>query len=219
MSTNYYYSPDRETVKGPHALTVIQALLEAGEIPANTQVCMEGTNSWEPLVATQQTQLPGGQTPKWHESFSQKLHELLEDIQGGIDVYAEGDVPLHQFGEAFRWAQRLERIDDLGILLVDNSVTGLAGNGLLLCRQTALWKCQVEKPDWMPYSQMRKVRFKAGLLSHKIIINDGEKLIELVGNVDAVRALSKMIHFLSRRSTLTLLSHQIWDENGQPSHR
>lgn len=51
--TRYYYNPLSDQVRGPHALSVLRAMVEAGEISASCQICMEGTEEWMPLTDTE----------------------------------------------------------------------------------------------------------------------------------------------------------------------
>ena len=51
--TRYYYNPSSDVVLGPHALSVLRAMVEAGEISDSCQICMEGTEEWMPLAHAQ----------------------------------------------------------------------------------------------------------------------------------------------------------------------
>ena len=47
---NYYYSVDGKSVEGPKSLEELMALFSRG-VSWNTQVCAEGTKTWQPLSA------------------------------------------------------------------------------------------------------------------------------------------------------------------------
>jgi hypothetical protein len=56
---NYYYTADGTNVLGPIALDQLTNLFSQGGLPATTQVCAEGTQTWQPIA----TILPVGSAP------------------------------------------------------------------------------------------------------------------------------------------------------------
>lgn len=54
--TRYYYNPSSDQVLGPHALSVLRAMVDAGEISGSCQICMEGSEEWIQLTDTEMPQ-------------------------------------------------------------------------------------------------------------------------------------------------------------------
>ncbi len=48
---NYYTSTGSQEVLGPFSVTELTARHASGELPANAQVCAEGTQLWQPILA------------------------------------------------------------------------------------------------------------------------------------------------------------------------
>ena len=47
----YFYLKDESDVHGPIALQDLQRMAAEGILPAATQVCMEGAETWQPITA------------------------------------------------------------------------------------------------------------------------------------------------------------------------
>jgi len=89
----YFYNPSEDKVEGPHALSVLRAMVEAEEILESCQICAEGTEEWFPLSAAQtaeenefnhpedelQQALPQSSFRKEVEAFLSKYTTLRED--------------------------------------------------------------------------------------------------------------------------------------------
>ena len=112
------------------------------------------------------------------------------------------------------YAGALTQIDDLAFLLLDSTVFGLGGTGMILGMQTLFWKNpfgSFGSPHSLPLNKVRRAIFAGGFINKKILIND--KLpIEFAGVSDeTAQAVATLITFFAKPEILSLLQPQIWN--------
>ncbi len=80
----YFYNPSEDIVIGPHALSVLRAMVEADEIPESCQICMEGTEDWIPLSEAASSGLAGSNRKEYRAQKDVPPSSFRNEVEGFI---------------------------------------------------------------------------------------------------------------------------------------